>query len=246
MLTRRVLVPPAVVCALLTGMAAPALAAPSTRLHLDVENGESGAAGSLVRDDSGQGSNGVVQVAHGGTLRVVAGVGGSRALRFPARCTAEPCANAMVRIPDAPALDPGTAAFEWGASVSLTSAETAKGSNVLQKGRYDDPGGQWKLQVDGAAGLPSCIVSGRRADGSLQRTKVTSSVSIASGGWRKVTCRRTASTLSVVVDGVTRSVPTSPVRVESAAPVTVGAKAVAPWDNDQFHGAVDELFMRLL
>ena len=228
-------------------IAAPASAATSTRLHVDVENGESGATGSTVRDDSGYGANGVVQAAFGGGVRVVEGLSGSHGLRFPARCSAEPCPNAMVRIPDQAALDPGTASFEWGAAVKLTLSETAQGANVIQKGLYNQSGGQWKLQVDGSPGLPSCILSGTRSDGSFQRTKVRSSVTVADGVWHRVVCRRTSSSISIIIDGVTRgSMSASVVRLSSSAPVTIGAKSVESRDNDQFHGVVDEIFMRLI
>ena len=237
----------AAVLAALGGIAAPASAATSTRLHLDFENGESGATGSAVRDDSGYGANGVVQVAYGGSVRVVEGINGSRGLRFPARCSSEPCPNAMVRIADQSALDPGTASFEWGAAVKLALSETAQGANVIQKGLYNQSGGQWKLQVDGSPGLPSCILSGTRSDGSLQRSAVRSSVTVADGAWHRVVCRRTSSSLSIIIDGVVRgSTGASAVRLSSSAPVTVGAKAVDSRDNDQFHGVVDDVFMRLL
>ena len=232
--------------ALLTCAAPPASASASTRLHLDLENGESGAAGSRVLDDSGYGSSGVVEVAYGGTLRVVEGVGGSRALRFPGPCSSEPCPNGDVRIPDSAVLDPGSRDFEWGAHVKLSLSQTTRGANVLQKGLYHESGGQWKLQVDGSPGRPSCLLSGRRYDGALQRTIARSSVSIADGVWRQVTCRRTGGTLTVLVDGIVRgSTTAATVTTSSSAPVTVGAKAVRPEDNDQFFGAVDEVFMRL-
>ena len=242
----RVLAGAASVLAVLAYGAPPASAAVSTQLHLDLENGETGAAGSRVLDDSGTGSSGVVELAYGGAVRVVEGVGGGHALRFPARCTAEPCANADVRIPDAAALDPGSRDFEWGASLKLSLSQTTDGSNVMQKGLYNESGGQWKLQVDGSPGRPSCILSGRRTDGVFQRTIAKSSVSVADGAWHQVTCRRTSGTLAILVDGVVRgSATASRVTTSSAAPVTIGAKAVKPYDNDQFSGTVDELFMRL-
>ena len=232
--------------ALLTYAALPASATASTRLHLDLENGETGATGSRVVDDSGYGSSGVVEVAYGGAVRIVEGVGGGRALRFPGQCSSEPCPNGDVRIPDSAVLDPGSRDFEWGAHVKLSLSQTAPGANVLQKGLYQESGGQWKLQIDGSPGRPSCILSGRRYDGALQRTVARSSVSVADGVWRQVTCRRTGGTLAVLVDGVVRgSVTAAVVTTSSSAPVTVGAKAVTPQDNDQFFGAVDEVFMRL-
>ena len=237
----------AVALALACVGALPASAAGSTQLHLDLDNGETLKPGTVVVDDSGAGASGVVEVAYGGALRSVLGTGGTRAVRFPAPCTAEPCPNAMVRVDDRPGLDPGTAAFEWGATVKLAPGETSKGANVLQKGLYRQTGGQWKLQVDGGAGYPSCLLSGIRPNGSVLRRSAVSTVSVANGKWRQVTCRRTATELSVLVDRVVAGTVAAPlVHVSSTAPVTVGAKSVSAQDNDQFFGALDDVFMRLL
>jgi len=227
-------------------LAGPAQAATSTRLQLDFDNGESAATGSTVRDDSGYGNNGVVQAEYGGALKIVEGVSGTRGVRFPAPCKTEPCPNAMIKISDSSALDPGTASFEWGASIKLSLSETSDGANVLQKGLYNQNGGQWKLQVDGDPGHPSCILSGTLSDGTFKRTKVRSTVTVADGSWHQVTCRRTSGSVSILVDGVTRgSASAAPVKVSSSAPVTIGAKAVKPKNNDQFFGVLDNVFMRL-
>lgn len=224
-----------------------ASAADTSRMRLDLDNGESLRPGTLVADDAPGGVDGVVVVRYGGTLRSVPGVSGTRAVRFPGPCTNEPCPNAMIKVADRASLDPGTQAFEWGATVNLAPRETAKGENVLQKGLYNQVGGQWKLQIDGRAGHPSCIVSGTRADGSKARILVESSVSVANGTWRRVACRRTARDVSVLVDGVVRGRKASPLlKVSSTAPVTIGAKSVDPQDNDQFSGALDNVFMRTL
>lgn len=244
--TSRLVVAAALV-ALAGASALPASAAGMTQLHLDLDNGETLKPGTAVRDDSGSGAHGVVDVLFGGTIRSVLGVGGTRAARFPKPCTTEPCPNAMIRVDDRPGLDPGTKAFEWGATVKLAPAETSKGANVVQKGLFNEVGGQWKLQIDGGAGLPSCLVSGTLADGTTARTTVVAKVSVADGKWHQVTCRRTGTTVSVRVDGVVRgSLPASPVRVDSAAPVTIGAKSVKAQDNDQYFGALDDVFMRLI
>ena len=188
-----------------------------------------------------------MQVVSGGTLRSVVGVDGTRAVRFPAPCSAAPCPKAMISIADRPSLDPGTASFEWGATIKLKATETSKGANVLQKGLFNQVGGQWKLQVDGGAGHPSCILSGTRPDGTSQRTTLVSTTSIANGRWHQVTCRRTATDVTIVTDGVvTGTAAATAVNVSSSAPVTVGAKSVKAQNNDQFFGILDDVFMRVL
>ena len=57
---------------------------------------------------------------------------------------------------------------------------------------------------------------------------------------------RMGGTLTIVVDRVVRgSLTAALVTVSSAAPVTLGAKAVKAQDGDQFSGTLDEVFKRL-
>ncbi len=74
----------------------------------------------------------------------------------------------------------------FGASVLMFADQTDAGENVLQKG-YSATGGQYKLQVDGTAGRPSCVmVDSRRSVIRLVR----SAVSVADGAWHRIECRR--------------------------------------------------------
>lgn len=242
---RRAAASATVALALVAGLSAPAGAAASRELLLTFDNGETFANGSAVQDTSGAHADGVVKTRYGAGLSGTAGVGGSRGVRFPAPCSNEPCPNAMIKITDRPGLDVHYADFEWGAEVNLTPSEVAKGANVVQKGRYSDSGGQWKLQIDGFAGKPSCIVSGVAADGRFARALVYASVSVADGRWHQVTCRRAGTVVTVFVDGVNRGSGTARVAdLASPAPVTVGAKTVRGYDNDQFFGRLDNVFMQ--
>ncbi|HWG98955.1 MAG TPA: hypothetical protein VNV66_06450 [Pilimelia sp.] len=121
-------------------------------------------------------------------LRVVAAAGGSIAFlrrgngwaaRFPDRCTgpAAGCPRAILESSRPDLFNPGTRPIRYGAAVLMTRRDTAPGANVLQKGYSTDGGSQYKLQVDGAAGRPSCVV----ADARRTIYRVTSPVSVADG-----------------------------------------------------------------
>lgn len=215
--------------------------AAADQLVVNFDQGQPLAAGTTVSDVSGNGNNGIVKTRYGGTINPVGG-----AADFPDPCSVESCPNAMIEIVDAPSLDPGTADFEWGADVRMKVSETADGENVLQKGRWGDAGGQWKLQVDKAGGKPSCVVSGFR-NGVESRVILKSPVGVADNVWHQVTCRRTAAGIDLLVDGVVRaSAPMPVVTLSSGATVTIGAKEVVAKDNDQFQGKLDNIFIRLL
>jgi hypothetical protein len=211
------------------------------QLRFAFDQGDSLAAGTRVTDVSGVGNHGTVRSKYGGTITPQSGFA-----KFPNPCTRESCPNAMIEVADNPSLDPGTANFEWGARIRMKSSETADGENVLQKGRWGDAGGQWKLQVDKIGGKPSCVVSGFR-NGSESRVMVKASVGVADDTWHEVICRRTAGGVEILVDGVVRGSAGMPVvTLSSSAAVTIGAKEVVARDNDQFLGRLDDIFMRLI
>jgi hypothetical protein len=84
--------------------------------------------------------------------------------------------------------------------------DATEGSNVLQKGRFDTTGGQWKLQVDGEEAHPSCIL---QSDGIAGRqfAEAVAEVSVADGDWHDIECARVEDELTVTVDGAATTVP---------------------------------------
>jgi hypothetical protein len=76
---------------------------------------------------------------------------------------------------------------------------------------------------------------------------VVSPVGIADGTWHQVTCRRTATGVALVLDGTVRaSASMQVVTLSNGDPVTIGAKDVSTYDNDQFHGRLDRVVVRFL
>jgi hypothetical protein len=185
-----------------------------------------------------------VVTANDGKVEAVPGADESgTAVAFPAKCTqAQGCPRAMLEIAADPALDPGEATFEYGATVWLAADQTTHGSNILQKGRFGTDGGQWKLQVDSFEGQPSCVVRGN-SPGSTP-VVVASQISISDSEWHRVVCRREGDTVSIDVDGklTTKQGPTGSVTNEW--PVRVGSPGVGDAD-DQFSGRVDDVFLSI-
>ncbi|WP_433361972.1 LamG-like jellyroll fold domain-containing protein [Actinoplanes sp. CA-142083] len=189
--------------------------------------------------------------AHGHLLRAVTRNGGKvtltphgtgQALTFPAKCTGTTCPRLVLQAADTPDLNPGARNLRYGASVLLAPAETASGENILQKG-YSTGGGQYKLQVDGVSGKPSCGMGG------ASETAVhiaRSRQSIADGKWHTLECRRTGPTLAILVDGLVQASEAVPedLAVTSAQPFSIGGKGVGA-DNDQFHGSVDDIWIHI-
>jgi len=176
-----------------------------------------------------------------GSVERVPGPGGrGDAVAFPAKCTARTgCPRAMVEVLPAPALNPGEENFEYGAAVWLAPDQTSTGSNILQKGRFATAGGFWKLQVDDDAGKPSCVVR----SGTVELV-VRSSISISDSAWHFVVCRRDEEGLSIRVDETVDREPGRIGSVSSEWPIRIGSPGVSD-DDDQFHGRVDDVFLRI-
>ncbi|HET9518185.1 MAG TPA: LamG-like jellyroll fold domain-containing protein [Actinoplanes sp.] len=194
-----------------------------------------------IADLSGHGNTLRVRVVHGGRVGLVARAGGG-ALAFPSRCRTRPCPRVVLQAPHAPELNPGTAAFAYGATVRLAPTQTTKGQNVLQKGYAAR--GQYKLQIDGAAGKPSCVLVGGHP--STLRYLVKSSVTVADGRWHRVECRRSGTGLAIAVDGSVRGVVAVPhgLSIANEAPLSIGGKG-RHQDNDQYQGAVDDVWVSI-
>jgi hypothetical protein len=194
-----------------------------------------------ITDESGHGHTLRVVTAHGGLVRQVVHGQGS-ALAFPAECAGQGCPHVALQSPTSADLNPGTGDIAYGADVLLPPGQTSKGENIVQKG-YSATSSQWKLQVDGVAGRPSCVL----VDNKRPRIRIAySSISISDGQWHALQCRRAGTTLAVFVDGVDRgsiAVP-SQLSVTNARPLSIGGKGSFP-DNDQFNGALDNVWVQV-
>ena len=200
-------------------------------------NGRSGA----LRDDTGRGHTMRLITARGGKVRPVVH-GSGRALQFPAKCTGRKCPTAVLQTRHSADLNPGSRALTYGATVRLAGSQTSKGQNVVQKG-YSATSSQYKLQIDGREGNPSCVLVDVKKRRIIQ---ARSTISVADGAWHRVQCRRVGIALRVLVDGVVRGVTKVPagLSVSNRHPLSIGGKGTYA-DNDQFHGAVDDVFVSI-
>ena len=194
-----------------------------------------------VLDLSGNGHTMRLVTGRGGTVRSVVH-GSGQGLQFPAKCSGRKCPHAVLQTPTSAVLNPGSRPISFGATVRLARSQTSKGQNVVQKG-YSKTSSQYKLQVDGVLGNPSCVL----VDVKKRGIKVVrSSVSVADGKWHVVECRRVGIAFRVLVDGTVRGLLKVPAKlsVSNNRPLSIGGKGVYA-DNDQFNGAVDDVWVRI-
>ncbi|HEX8344788.1 MAG TPA: LamG-like jellyroll fold domain-containing protein [Actinoplanes sp.] len=179
--------------------------------------------------------------ANGGAVRLRAH-GTGQAVAFPGVCTGATCPRLVLQAADSAQLNPGADPIRFGASVLLADDQTTDGQNVLQKG-YSTSGSQYKLQVDKLPGRPSCAMTGRNSS-TIHLAR--SSVTVADSRWHAVECRRSGTTLAILVDGILRGSTAVPagLTVANTSPLSIGGKGTAE-NNDQFRGVVDDAWISI-
>ncbi|WP_436524389.1 LamG-like jellyroll fold domain-containing protein [Actinoplanes sp. HUAS TT8] len=192
-------------------------------------------------DDSGFGHTLRIITGHGGRIRSIPH-GTGTAFAFPDHCEPIACPHVALQSPGTADLNPGTRDLAYGADVLLDPGQTSKGQNIVQKG-YSKTSSQYKLQIDGLAGEPSCVLVDERRPGIRM---VRSSVTAADGRWHAVRCERSGGRFEIYVDGVLRGRTRIPadLSVANNRPLSIGGKG-AYLDNDQFNGALDNVWIRI-
>ncbi|GGJ88778.1 hypothetical protein GCM10010123_17990 [Pilimelia anulata] len=180
------------------------------------------------------------RVAKGGAVEFVPSPRG-RAAYFPPRCPeSAACPRAILEANDPLLLNPDGSPMRFGALLKMTAVDAGPGANVLQKGFSTGGGTQYKVQVDGAAGHPSCVIS---AGGRIH--KLESTRAVTDGRWHGVACTVTDGHLLINVDGtVTRTTLPPGLRVHNDQPLRIGGKSVNP-GNDQFAGEIEDVFVSI-
>ncbi|WP_435824059.1 LamG domain-containing protein [Actinoplanes missouriensis] len=216
-------------------------AAPVSAGHVASYNFDTTIADGTFDDGSGHGNLLRAVLRNGAAVKLVPH-GSGQALSFPATCGGSACPRLILQSGDTDDLNPGTRPLRYGAGVLLSPAETGSGENILQKG-YSTGGGQYKLQVDGLSGKPSCGISDKVG---TTMYVARSRTSVADGEWHSLECRRTGPTLAILVDDRLEASVAVPVElaVESEHPFTIGGKGVGP-NNDQFHGTLDDVWVQI-
>ena len=217
-------------------------AAETTVARYDFDSGR--APGGMISDASGSGDRLRIRAADGGGLRLVRR-GNGYALLFPPRCGAGAtrCPQVLLEGARGSRLNPGTRSFRFGAWVAATPDQVGRSANVMQKG-VSGRSGMWKLQIAGKKrARANCVLAGRD---SATAYIVKSDRTVADGAWHQITCQRTATRLTILVDGVAHDSTPVPagLDIRTDMPLRVGARALRP-EADRYGGAIDDVFVAI-
>lgn len=197
-------------------VAAPAAAAATAALwHMDESSGQT------MVDSSGSGNNGTLQ----NVTRVTPGYNGAgRAYSFNG-------SSSRVSVPNSPSLNPGSQNITITAHVRFASKPSAAvGDYDLV--RKQKPGAIYKVEILGT-GKAFCKFTGTGGNVAISAGPV-----LADNRWHTIVCRKTASQVTLTVDGATFTKNGSAGSISNSIGVTLGAKPTAA---DQYKGVLDEV-----
>jgi hypothetical protein len=197
-------------------LAAPAMAAVDRAVwHLDETSG------STAFDSSGNGNNGSAEnVVMNGRGYVFNG------------------STSKVVVPTSDSLNPGTAAFSFSVTFqSSVSPGTGLDYDLLRKGLTVTKGGEYKIEVLQANGKARalCVIK----DSAKKALQIRGATNLTDGAVHTITCIRTSSGLTLVVDNLApKTKAGSTGSISNTAPVSLGAKAEGGADADWFDGVI--------
>jgi hypothetical protein len=221
----RIAVVTALAATALLGVSGPAEAAATKTLASWTMNEKAGS--TVLVDTSGHGINGTIGthvVANGAVETFPYVQGGVGGVYDPAH----------IDLLNSSQLNPGTRDF----AVTIRFKFTIPVGDVLQKGQSGAVGGLFKIELDSGGGKVDCsFVS---PTGSAQ---VWSSRTVNDGLWHVVTCTRTATQVTVTVDGaVVGTIVHSTGSISNTWPLSIGGKSKCNQTKvfcDYFAGQID-------
>ncbi len=191
--------------------------------------------------DDGSGHRNVLRVLGRNRARsVLTAHGNGHALTFPGICRGTMCPRLVLQAIDTADLNPAANQLRYGVRVLLAAAQAGTDQTVLQKGDSTN-GGRYSLRVE--RGRPSCGLTDQTGP---HLYLVGARTSIADGHWHSIECRRTGTTLTVLVDDRVSASSTVPaaLSLHTTAPFRLGGTGVVQ-GNDQFHGSLDDVWIHL-
>src|SRR3954468_1645492 len=156
--------------------------------------------------------------------------------------------TSYVQVPDAAALNPGSAKFSVQLRVNFT-AIPPQDYDLIRKGLSTTPGGDYKLEI-AHSGQALCVIGGSAGTatpipgpavcvmrGSAGTAAMIAGPMLNTGTWHTIKCTRSESTVKLIVDGVVRKkVKVATGTISNDSDLYIGAKP----GSDFMNGSLDE------
>jgi hypothetical protein len=160
--------------------------------------------------------------------------------------------DSRVIVPTSPSLNPGSANFSFGVTVVMDDPPSPVGEtfDVLRKGLVTNKGGDYKFEVKNVKGkaLARCVVKSIRADGTKVLASIQGTKTLADGQPHAVTCKKTSTSITLVVDALparTKAFPGGLGSTSNGADLALGAKAesTAQTGFDWYKGVISNAWV---
>jgi hypothetical protein len=155
--------------------------------------------------------------------------------------------DSRVIVPTSGTLNPGSADFSWGVTLSMTEPPSPVGEtyDVLRKGLATTKGGDYKIEVKNVNGkaLARCVAKTVRNDGTKVLAAIQGTTTLADSLRHAVTCTKTSTSITLQVDSLgprSKTVSGGLGSVSNTANLALGAKAesTALTGFDWFEGMI--------
>ena len=180
--------------------------------------------GTKLTDSSGNGNTGTLK-------NVTTGVSGASGKAFSFTKT-----PSYVTVPSKATLNPDGGNFKVSVKVNFTvKPSSAVGDyTVIRKGLASNPGGSWKIEIaqDGRA-----LCNYHKT--SSKKVQIVNGPRLNDGKWHTITCAKTASTVTLTVDGSSYKVTKTIDSLANTDSVIIGATTTA--GEDQYQGKIDDI-----
>jgi hypothetical protein len=160
--------------------------------------------------------------------------------------------DSRVIVPSSASLNPGSANFSFGVTVVMDDPPSPVGEtfDVLRKGLVTNKGGDYKFEVKNVKGkaLARCVVKSIRADGTKVLASIQGTKTLADGLPHAVTCEKTSTSITLVVDSLparTKAFPGGLGSTSNGADLALGAKAesTAQTGFDWYKGVISNAWV---
>ncbi len=146
--------------------------------------------------------------------------------------------DSLVTVPNSPSLNPGAAGFTFRLSVRFATVPKS-GYDLFRKGFRSSKGGFFKLEAVArqhhTSAQARCLFAG-----SAGSSRIVGGPNLADGAWHTIDCSKSASQITLTIDGQTFTKVGTVGSISNTAPLTLAAKLKGIKLKHRYVGSLDE------
>jgi hypothetical protein len=159
---------------------------------------------------------------------------------------AHPAIPDYVKVPASHSINPFRVDYSYAASINIAAAtDITRDFSIFRRGAAKHAGAFYKMEIvlNRATGNLRLTCAFRDQSG-VGASVSTSAAGLHDGVWHRLICTKTATEISLTVDGVTHSKTVALGNLTSDQPLFLGVEPVSGAFHEQFLGRMDEIAIR--